>query len=118
MRPSTRTAISGVPTAWQIANTGGSGVTTASALDATGARTAVNGNALTGYLGFDLHGNTALAENGSKTITDALRYDAWGELMPVRPQPSRPPGATRSGSMSDPMRPTRSMTSGPATTAR
>ena len=68
-------------TAWQIANTGGTGFTTVSALDATGARTAVNGNALARYLGFDLHGNTALAENASKVITDALRYDAWGELI-------------------------------------
>ncbi len=68
-------------TAWQIANAGGSGITTKSTLDATGARTAVTGNALTGYLGFDLHGNTVLAENGSKVITDALRYDAWGELI-------------------------------------
>ncbi len=68
-------------TAWQVANTGGSGITTKSALDATGARTAVTGNALTGYLGFDLHGNTALAENASKVITDALRYDAWGVVI-------------------------------------
>ncbi|TAL05455.1 MAG: RHS repeat-associated core domain-containing protein, partial [Chloroflexota bacterium] len=68
-------------TAWQIVNTGGTGFTTKSALDATGARTAVTGNALTGYTGFDLHGNTALAENAAKVITDALRYDAWGELI-------------------------------------
>ena len=68
-------------TAWQIANAGGSGVTTKSALDATGARTAVTNGSLTGYFGFDLHGNTAFAENGSKVITDALRYDAWGELI-------------------------------------
>ena len=56
----------------------GAGFTTKSALDATGARTAVNGNAPTGYTGFVLHGNTALAENGAKPITDAFRYDALG----------------------------------------
>ncbi len=67
--------------AWQIANTGGTGITTKSALDATGARTAVADGTHTGYLGFDLHGNTALAENGAKTVTDALRYDAWGEVI-------------------------------------
>ena len=68
-------------TAWQIANAGGGGTTTSSALDATGARTAIAGASLTGYLAFDLHGNLVAAESGSKVITDALRYDAWGEVL-------------------------------------
>ena len=68
-------------TAWQIANAGGGGTTTSSALDATGARTAIAGASLTGYLAFDLHGNLVAAESGSKVVTDALRYDAWGEVL-------------------------------------
>ena len=50
----THSYLGSTETAWQIVNTGGSGITTKSALDATGARTAVNGASLTGYLDFDL----------------------------------------------------------------
>jgi len=89
-RPWTRTTGASIDTyaylgsttsVWQIANSGGGVGTTSSALDATGARTAISGAGARGYLAFDLHGNLVAAENGAKVITDALRYDAWGEVL-------------------------------------
>lgn len=105
----THSYLGSTETAWQIVNTGGSGITTKGALDATGARTAVTNGSLTGYLGFDLHGNTALAENASRVITDALRYHAWGETAAtmhrdqhdgfIVPRNLEPPQARRRRSM-------------------
>ena len=59
------------------------GVVTSAAVDALGDRVAVKAGdaSFFGWLLPDLHGNTAaaLSENQA-TVSDALRYDAWGQL--------------------------------------
>ena len=65
-------------TVWQIAN---GTTTTTAAIDAGGSRTAVSVGATTNYVLFDLHGSLVGAENPSKVITEAYRYDAYGELV-------------------------------------
>ena len=75
------------------------GVTTRSAIDATGSRVATGAGAAYGYLLTDLHGNTAGALDSSCTaITDAFAYDAYGitvaSVTSGLPTPWRFPGSS------------------------
>jgi RHS repeat-associated protein len=55
--------------------------TTDALLDADGSRLAVKTGGVVRWLVFDLHGSVAaLCPAGSTTLTDAYRYDPWGQL--------------------------------------
>jgi RHS repeat-associated protein len=65
-------------TAWQT----GQGTTTSSLLDATGSRLAVKTSTTVSWLLFDLHGSVvALCTSGTSTITDAYRFDGFGQQI-------------------------------------
>lgn len=67
-------------TAWQT----GTGTPTSSLLDADGSRLAVKTNTTVSWLLFDLHGSVvAMCTSGTSTITDAYRFDGFGQQIDV-----------------------------------
>ncbi|HEY3523982.1 MAG TPA: RHS repeat-associated core domain-containing protein, partial [Candidatus Limnocylindrales bacterium] len=62
---------------WQDA----ASTTIQSAIDAAGDRNANQNGSTTSYLLSDLHGNAIGLEDGSTSISDAYRYDAWGTTI-------------------------------------
>jgi RHS repeat-associated protein len=60
----------------------GTGTTTGSLLDAEGTRLAVKTGSAVSWLVFDLHGSVAgICPAGSTTLSDAYRYDGWGNQV-------------------------------------
>ena len=68
-------------TAWEVSNSGGSGVTTDSAVDAAGRYGLRAGASAAAWCLFDLHGSAAGLESGARSVTDAWRYDGWGQTV-------------------------------------
>jgi RHS repeat-associated protein len=65
-------------TAWQVGNA----TTTGSLLDADGTRLAVKTGSTVSWLLFDLHGSVAaVCPAGSTTLSDAYRYDGFGQQV-------------------------------------
>jgi len=55
--------------------------TTDAVYDAAGARVAIKTGSTVSYVIFDLHGSVAaLCPSGSTSLTDAYRYDPWGQV--------------------------------------
>ncbi|HET9851991.1 MAG TPA: RHS repeat-associated core domain-containing protein [Candidatus Limnocylindrales bacterium] len=65
-------------TAWQT----GEGTPTSALLDVDGSRLAVKTGGSVSWLLFDLHGSVvALCPAGSSTLSDAYRFDGWGQQV-------------------------------------
>jgi RHS repeat-associated protein len=65
-------------TAWQT----GTGTTTDALLDAEGSRLAITTGGTVKWLVFDLHGSVvALVNAGASSLSDAYRFDGWGEQI-------------------------------------
>jgi RHS repeat-associated protein len=87
-RPATRTTGGsttdnyGYVGATETAYLTGSATTTGALLDAEGTRLAVKTGSAVSWLLFDLHGSVAaICPAGSSTLSDAYRYDGWGNLV-------------------------------------
>jgi YD repeat-containing protein len=82
----------------EIATTGGSVATTDAALGADGTRLALKTGATLSWTLPDLHGDTAgLLAATPTTISDAYRYDGYGQTLGTVYGSSRTPGATSRG---------------------